>query len=199
MFRSICRHAAVKSLRFTLSGIPAHWWWFEELILRRETSLIARFMGPTWGPSGADRTQLDPMLTPWTLLSGLLRNQFRPQRHQTSHQSDGLTSSLIYSVFHFMTNFIWFYLHHVLDICDYLDICLPLYHCCISFGICFNKGFWIDLICIELAAWFWHYLTFLFWRLTYGSRIVWYHQVKYFTVLHQNTRGIWSQINKSCI
>ena len=27
---------------------------------------IARFMGPTWGPSGAD------MLAPWTLLSGVL-------------------------------------------------------------------------------------------------------------------------------
>ena len=34
-------------------------------------SLIARFMGPTWGPSGADRTQVRPMLVPWTLLSGL--------------------------------------------------------------------------------------------------------------------------------
>ena len=33
------------------------------------TSLIARFIGPTWGPSGADRTQVGPMLAPWTLLS----------------------------------------------------------------------------------------------------------------------------------
>ena len=33
------------------------------------TALIARFMGPTWGPSGADRTQMGPMLAPWTLLS----------------------------------------------------------------------------------------------------------------------------------
>ena len=32
--------------------------------------LIARFMGPTWGPSAADRTQVDPMLAQWTLLSG---------------------------------------------------------------------------------------------------------------------------------
>ena len=32
-------------------------------------SLIARLMGPTWGPSGADRTQVGPMLDPWTLLS----------------------------------------------------------------------------------------------------------------------------------
>ena len=31
---------------------------------------IARFMGPTWGSSGADRTQVGPMLAPWTLLSG---------------------------------------------------------------------------------------------------------------------------------
>ena len=33
-------------------------------------TLIARFMGPIWGPSGADRTQVGPMLAPWTLLSG---------------------------------------------------------------------------------------------------------------------------------
>ena len=32
--------------------------------------LIARFMGPTWSPSGADRTQVGPMFTTWTLLSG---------------------------------------------------------------------------------------------------------------------------------
>ena len=34
------------------------------------TALIARFMGPTWGPSGVDRTQVGPMLAPWTLISG---------------------------------------------------------------------------------------------------------------------------------
>ena len=34
------------------------------------TSLIARFVGPIWGLSGADRTQMGPMLAPWTLLSG---------------------------------------------------------------------------------------------------------------------------------
>ena len=36
------------------------------------TALISRFMGPTWGPSGADKTQVGPMLAPWTLLSGWL-------------------------------------------------------------------------------------------------------------------------------
>ena len=28
-------------------------------------------MGPTWGPSGADRTQVGPMLAPWTLQCGI--------------------------------------------------------------------------------------------------------------------------------
>ena len=37
-----------------------------------ETSLIARFMGSTWGPSGADRSQVGPKLAPWTLLFGIL-------------------------------------------------------------------------------------------------------------------------------
>ena len=36
------------------------------------TTQIARFMGPTWGPSGADRSLVGPMLTPWTFLSGYL-------------------------------------------------------------------------------------------------------------------------------
>ena len=39
-------------------------------IQRPAPVLIARLMGPTWGPSGADRTQAGPMLAPWTLLSG---------------------------------------------------------------------------------------------------------------------------------
>ena len=35
-------------------------------------ALITRFIGPTWGPSGADRTQVGSMLAPWTLLSGCI-------------------------------------------------------------------------------------------------------------------------------
>ena len=35
-------------------------------------SLITRFLGPTCGPSGADRTQVGPVLAPCTLLSGLV-------------------------------------------------------------------------------------------------------------------------------
>ena len=33
-------------------------------------ALIARFMGPTWGPPGSCQAQVGPMLAPWTLLSG---------------------------------------------------------------------------------------------------------------------------------
>ena len=36
------------------------------------TSLIARFLRPKWGPSGTIRTQVGPMLAPWSLLSSLL-------------------------------------------------------------------------------------------------------------------------------
>ena len=36
----------------------------------RARTLIASFMGPTWGPPGADRTQVGPMWAPWKLLSG---------------------------------------------------------------------------------------------------------------------------------
>ena len=42
------------------------------MFLCMSSTLIARFMGPTWGPSGADRTQVGPMLAPWTWLSGYL-------------------------------------------------------------------------------------------------------------------------------
>ena len=39
-------------------------------------SLIARFMWPTWGPSGADRIQVGPILGIWTLLSVVFSDAF---------------------------------------------------------------------------------------------------------------------------
>ena len=33
-----------------------------------------KFMGSTWGPPGSCRPQMDPMLAPWTLLSGRLQD-----------------------------------------------------------------------------------------------------------------------------
>ena len=35
---------------------------------------ITKFIGPTWGPPGSCRTQMGPMLAPWTLLSGAIRH-----------------------------------------------------------------------------------------------------------------------------
>ena len=46
-------------------------------------TLIARFLGPTWGPSGADRTQVGPMLAPWTLLSGYTFIRFQQNCNAT--------------------------------------------------------------------------------------------------------------------
>ena len=37
-----------------------------------DTSQIAKFMWPTWGPPGSCRPQMGPMLVPWTLLSGII-------------------------------------------------------------------------------------------------------------------------------
>ena len=37
-----------------------------------DVSQIERFMWPTWGPPGSCRSQVGPMLAPWTLLSGML-------------------------------------------------------------------------------------------------------------------------------
>ena len=47
-------------------AFPCH-----NIVMSIDMSLIARFMGPTWGPSGAYRTQVGPMMAPWTLLSGV--------------------------------------------------------------------------------------------------------------------------------
>ena len=44
-------------------------------------TLIARIMGPTWGPPGADRARLDHRLTPWTLPSGKDVDTLRPRRN----------------------------------------------------------------------------------------------------------------------
>ena len=49
-------------------------WWAHNVFVRCfcVASLIASVMGPTWGPSGADMTQVGLMLAPWILLSGML-------------------------------------------------------------------------------------------------------------------------------
>ena len=44
-------------------------------IIKKEMAHIAKFMGPTWGPSGTCRPQMGPILAPWTLLSGIYVHQ----------------------------------------------------------------------------------------------------------------------------
>ena len=60
------------------------------------SSLRERFVGPTWGPSGADRTQVGPMLVPWTLLSGLFAR----------HNNHGV-SSYHNTVTHYFKHLFW--------------------------------------------------------------------------------------------
>ena len=57
------------------------------LQIMKVCTMIARFMGPTWGPSGTDRTQVGPMLAPWTLLSGLSRS-LKPYRNGRYNAED---------------------------------------------------------------------------------------------------------------
>ena len=57
-------------------------WWVNS------PSLIARFMGPTWGPSGTDRTQVGPMLATWTLL---IKVKWAPDLSLSRHILNGLT------------------------------------------------------------------------------------------------------------
>ena len=53
--------------------------------------VIPWFMGLTFGPSGADRAQVGPMLAPWTLLSGLLSKTPVPQVIYYHHDARLLT------------------------------------------------------------------------------------------------------------
>ena len=57
--------------------------YFLSFFRKHNYTLIARFMGPTWGPSWANRTQVGPMLAPWTLLSGYFcyENHFLELKH----------------------------------------------------------------------------------------------------------------------
>ena len=69
---TVCCHFMVNEYYTDIS-------WSEQLLSYAKSRifvpLIARFMGPRWGPSGAARTQVGPMLAPWTLLSGTLQRQ----------------------------------------------------------------------------------------------------------------------------
>ena len=72
--RSVIKSAWYAIIRYIYVLFP-----FRCVLLCHDTSLslIARFMGPTWGPSGADRTHVGPMSAPWTLLSGVFHRYYQ--------------------------------------------------------------------------------------------------------------------------
>ena len=63
----VARTAALTRYRYATQPLS---WMPLPCVLPCLVPQVARFMGPAWGPSGADRTQVGPMLAPWSLLSG---------------------------------------------------------------------------------------------------------------------------------
>ena len=75
-----------------------------------EISLIARFMGPTWGPSVSCWSQMGPMLAPWTFLSGILSYKESSEGELISHYSN--MSTLLFILW----NMIWSIINYNSDI-----------------------------------------------------------------------------------
>ena len=72
---------------------------------------IAKYMGPTWGPFGADRTQVDSMLAPWALLSRYfwlpfsLFSMYKPKYQNRNSVLWVMDGNLIYwTLHHLYTN-----------------------------------------------------------------------------------------------
>ena len=62
----------IKKIGFIADHQPinyGYWLFVTQYKMIKQPTLIARFMGPTWGPSGAGRTQVGPMLALWTCYS----------------------------------------------------------------------------------------------------------------------------------
>ena len=68
---NLCYHVLVKGALYHIGPLCDKG--ITEAVSYTSPTLIAMFMGPTWGPSGADRTQVGPMLATWTLPSGKLQ------------------------------------------------------------------------------------------------------------------------------
>ena len=100
-------------------------------------------MGPTWGPSGADRTQVGPMLAPWTLLSGMTKWTV----WTTFHRPHFLIYFIEKKILFFKSNFTKF--------CCWLTISLHLIRQC--FGA--NKQKAINWINVDKHSWW--YVTWL--------------------------------------
>ena len=83
-------------------------------------SLIARFMGPTWGPPGAARTQVDPMLATQALLFGLLyTSDIAAPRCQAAHiLLKSAKENWIFNIGHTICNIVHIYVYiYIYEIC----------------------------------------------------------------------------------
>ena len=83
----------------------------------RKVTLIARFMGSTWGPYGADRTQVGPMLAPWTLLFG--KASLCAEDHFTDDFYRNFNSmALLFYLNHILINWSLQILHISMQLCS---------------------------------------------------------------------------------
>ena len=75
------------------------------------TALIAKFMGPTWGPHGADRTQVGPMLAPWTLLSGWCNQPYHYHQRNVNGSFKNTSHWNINEKRNFIGNYLFIFVH----------------------------------------------------------------------------------------
>ena len=70
-FEIMIKHVVHIYKNNNLIYVYGDWWSNTDDFYNDKSTLIARFMRPTLGPSGADKNQVGPMLIPWTLPSGI--------------------------------------------------------------------------------------------------------------------------------
>ena len=82
-FLYIKPHITINILSRFIHSCEIHPWWPQMKVAAWQSNCtpnrkimkctqIAKFMGPTWGPSGPCLPQMDPIVAPWTLVSGWL-------------------------------------------------------------------------------------------------------------------------------
>ena len=65
-----CNRLVARYVPVNLTSVVPGYVYIDVTDIPQAIPQIAKFMGPTWGPSGSCRPQMGPMLAPWTLLSG---------------------------------------------------------------------------------------------------------------------------------
>ena len=128
---------------------------FVRLLPKWLASLKSRFMGLTWGLSGADRTQVGPMWAPWTSLSGMFE-------HWTAlvlvrmHAQRSLT-------------YMWFYksrkIRMTFDIATYTGLYFSFFNdICFIVNRNFRPRFSKNISAIDCLCWQWIFQQFLRWN-----------------------------------